>query len=42
MVKAFEDATVVEKTCGAGLAIRFGDRVIHRWIPAVPAELLAD
>jgi hypothetical protein len=34
MVKAFEDATVVEKTSCGGLAIRFGDRVIHRWVPA--------
>lgn len=34
MVRAFEDASVVEKTCGTGLAIRFGDRVIHRWAPA--------
>jgi len=30
MVTAFKDAAVIEKTCGGRLAVRFGDRVIHR------------
>jgi hypothetical protein len=32
-VQAFKDTAVVEKTPGGGLAIRFGDRVLHRWGP---------
>jgi hypothetical protein len=30
-IQAFKDTAVVEKTPGGGLAIRVGDRVLHRW-----------
>jgi chorismate mutase len=30
MFNAFKDIAVVEKTCGAGLAVRVGDWVVHR------------
>jgi hypothetical protein len=36
MVNAFKDIAVVEKTCGAGLAIRVGDWVVHRWERSQP------
>ncbi|WP_329249116.1 hemerythrin domain-containing protein [Actinoallomurus sp. NBC_01490] len=38
VIKSFEDAVVVEKACGAGFTIRFGDRVLHRLSPAAPGD----